>query len=129
MPIVNDHGWYVSMATFAYQVPPGQMLRADWKQNRRLRQFAELSTPGPKPARGPVLWLAGLADETVSAKTVESIFRQLRRQGTGVAYRAYPGLDHDPLVFGSFRDQVRWVEERFAGKPFTPGDRSPGTQR
>ena len=129
MPVVKDHGWEVSMATFAYQVPPGRMLRADWKQNRRLRQFAALSIPGAKAAGGPVLLLAGLADATVPAKTVELTFQQLRGQGTAVEYRAYPGLDHDPLVFGSFRDQVRWVEERFAGKPFTPGDHSPGTRR
>ena len=51
--------------------------------------------------------------------------------GTNVPhqYRAYPGLDHDPLVFGSFRDQVRWVEDRFAGKPFIAGDQSPKTCR
>jgi alpha-beta hydrolase superfamily lysophospholipase len=129
MPVVKEHGWEVSMATFAYQVPPGQMLRADWKQNRRLRQFVVLSVAGAKPTRGPVLLLAGSADETVPAKTVELTFQQLRRQGTAIEYRAYPGLDHDPLVFGSFRDQVRWVEDRFAGKPFAPGDHSPGTRR
>jgi hypothetical protein len=41
----------------------------------------------------------------------------MKDQGTTVEYKEYAGLDHDSLVFGSFRDQVRWVRDRFDGKP------------
>jgi hypothetical protein len=43
------------------------------------------------------------------------------RRGSTVEYKKYPGLDHDSLVFGSFRDQVRWVRDRFEGKPLPAG--------
>jgi len=41
--------------------------------------------------------------------------------GTGIAlsFRSYPGLDHDPTMVKSTPDQLAWVRDRFAGKPFT----------
>jgi hypothetical protein len=45
----------------------------------------------------------------------------MKDQGTTVEYKEYAGLDHDSLVFGSFRDQVRWVRDRFDGKPVNQG--------
>jgi hypothetical protein len=38
-------------------------------------------------------------------------------EGDIVEYKTYPGLDHDPLVYGSFRDQINWIHARFVGQP------------
>jgi hypothetical protein len=44
-------------------------------------------------------------------------YKRMQNQGTKVEYKKYAGLDHDSVVFGSFRDQVRWVQDRFDRKP------------
>jgi hypothetical protein len=36
----------------------------------------------------------------------------------------YPGLDHDPTMDKSTPDQLAWIRDRFAGKPFTGNCRS-----
>ena len=119
MPAVQDGGWYASLATFAYGVAPGKMLRSDWKQNRHLRDFLDLSRVGERPTRGPILVVAGIDDSSIPESSVRDGVERMRKQGSTVEYRTYAGLDHDPLMFGSFRDQFQWVADRFAGKPFS----------
>jgi alpha-beta hydrolase superfamily lysophospholipase len=114
MPVVQDGGWYVTLATYADRVPVGTMLRPDWKANASYRRYRELSTLGRRRAHRPVLLIQGLADATIPTRSTDALYARMRRQGAAVEYRKYPGLDHDPVVFGSFRDQVRWVAARFA---------------
>ena len=35
--------------------------------------------------------------------------------------KLYPNLAHDPVVYGSLKDQMEWIADRFAGKP-APSD-------
>ena len=86
----------------------------------RVTVIKALTKIGDRPAYGPLLMMAGAADTTSPAQGVEQMAARLRALGAAVEYRLYPGLDHDPLVFGSFRDQLRWVEDRFAGRPASP---------
>jgi acetyl esterase/lipase len=105
-----------TMATFAWEVPPGKMLRKDWRKSEDFNRYTAMSLVIDKPVYQPILLLAGGADTTAPPKTVEATLDQLKAVGADVVYRSYPGLDHDPLVFGSFRDQLRWVEDRFEGQ-------------
>src|SRR5262249_19972028 len=117
MPVVEKGGWFVTLATFAHEVPAGKLLKPDWKKNKHFQEFRQLSKLGEKPAFRPVLLLHGLEDEAIPTATVNELHKRMLKQKSEVEYRKYPGLDHDPLVFGSFRDQVRWVRDRFDGKP------------
>lgn len=123
MPVVRDGGWLTTLATVAYRVPMGQVLRPDWQANAHVQRFLAQNTLGERRTAGPLLLLQRLADATVPARTADSLYVRLRRLNRGVEYRAYPGLDHDPLVFGSWRDQVRWVAARFAGRQAPAGAR------
>ena len=122
MPAVSKGGWLFTMATFAHGVPKGQMLRPDWKNSKTFARFNAASDVHYGPAYGPILLLAGGADATTPPKVTDATYERLRAGGADVKYRVYPGLDHDPLVFGSFRDQLRFVEDRFAGKPFVAAE-------
>lgn len=61
--------------------------------------------------------IQGLEDEAIPIAATDALFKRMQQQKLVVEYLKYPGLDHDPLVFGSFRDQVRWVRDRFEGTP------------
>ena len=117
LPAAEKNGWLGTMATYAYGVPAGKMLNPDWSKSKTLEKFIALTKIGDRPAYGPLLMMAGAADTTSPAQGVEQMAERLKALGATVEYRLYPGLDHDPLVFGSFRDQLRWVEDRFAGRP------------
>ena len=114
MPTAEKAGWMGTMATFAWEVPPGRMLREDWRKSEDFNRYTAMSLIIDKPVYQPILLLSGGADTTAPPQTVEAALDQLKAVGADVVYRSYPGLDHDPLVFGSFRDQLRWVEDRFA---------------
>jgi pimeloyl-ACP methyl ester carboxylesterase len=123
MDVVNKGGWYVTLATFYEKVPQGEMVLPKAKDNRFFLQFREMSRLGLRRAHGPIFLAQGLEDTTIPSETVDDAYKSMRDQGTIVEYKKYPGLDHDSLVFGSFRDQVQWVQDRFDGKPVAPKER------
>lgn len=114
MPVVQTGGWFVSLATFAHEVPQGKMVLPGAADNPHFRKFRDMNLLGTRKAHGPIFLAAGLKDRTIPAASVRSALERMRAQGSTVEYREYPGLGHDALVFGSFRDQVRWVRDRFA---------------
>jgi pimeloyl-ACP methyl ester carboxylesterase len=123
MPAAETSGWMGTMATFAWEVAPGQMLKEGWRASDAFSRYTAMSLNIDSPVYQPILLLAGGADTTAPPQTVAAAFNQLKAVGADVVFRTYPGLDHDPLVFGSFRDQLRWVEDRFGGKA-TQGDQA-----
>jgi acetyl esterase/lipase len=117
MKVIETGGWYVSLATFAHEIPAGQMLKPGADDNVHYKQFSKMSFIGGRRAQGPIFLAQGVNDTTIPVVTVRDAYKRMKHQGTTVEYKEYPGLDHDSLVFGSFRDQVRWVQARFDGKP------------
>jgi acetyl esterase/lipase len=121
MPVVETGGWYVTLATFAHKIPVGKMVLPGAEKNAHFLKVREMSVIGRKRAHGPIFLAQGLEDTTVPTETVNVAYERMKDQGSTVEYKKYPGLDHDSLVFGSFRDQVRWVRDRFDGKPLPDG--------
>ena len=117
MPVVKEGGWYVTLATFAHEIPVGKMAKQGADKNPLFMKYRKMSMLGLRRAHGPIFLAQGAEDATVPAVTVRDALKRMKDQGTAVEYKEYSGLDHDSLVFGSFRDQVRWVRDRFEGKP------------
>jgi hypothetical protein len=64
------------------------------------------------------LFLVGGGDDILFTESAGSkIFQRLCSSGGRVQRNVYPGLGHDPLVYGSLRDQLDWIAARFAGEP------------
>ena len=127
MPVVNEGAWYTTLATFAQRIPVGKLLRPNWRENAHFQRLRRLSAVGEHHAYQPVLLIQGLADSTVTTTATDALYTRMRQQRTAVEYMKYPGLDHDPVVYGSFRDQLRWVQRRFTtraeGRPVQTGAR------
>jgi acetyl esterase/lipase len=126
MPVVEKGGWFVTLATFADKeigIPVGKVLKAGWKKSKHFQEFRNLTALGEKPSYGPVLLLQGEAEKTIPTEQTDALYKRMTKQKTMVDYRTYPDLDHDSLVFGSFRDQLRWVQDRFTGKPVAKRNR------
>jgi acetyl esterase/lipase len=117
MLVVKEGGWFVTLATFAHKVPVGKMVLSGAEKNPHFLKLRDMSMIGLKRAHGPIFLAQGDKDTTIPIDTVRIAYKRMLDQGTTAEYKEYAGLDHDSLVFGSFRDQVRWVQDRFDGKP------------
>jgi hypothetical protein len=117
LPVVKKRGWGVTLATFAYQIPVGKMVLPGAEKNPHFLKLREMSMIGRKRAHGPIFLAQGDKDTTIPIETVNIAYKRMQDQGTTVEYKQFAGLDHDSVVFGSFRHQIRWVQDRFNGKP------------
>ncbi len=68
----------------------------------------------------PLLVIAGEADQTEIFARVRPKVAKVCAAGIRVQFRAYKALDHDPTMQNSTPDQLNWINDRFAGRGFTP---------
>jgi pimeloyl-ACP methyl ester carboxylesterase len=116
-PDVTTKGcFYYGYATYV-AVPTGTLLRANWDKSPWVHRFFEGNAIGNAPIGGPLLVVAGEADQTVPISGVRAAVKQLCDGKQPVTFRSYPGLDHDPTMEKSTPDQLEWIRARFAGKP------------
>lgn len=108
--------WYLGYMLYA-DVPKGTMLKADWQANPWVRRYLSQAREGTVRLREPIMVLAGEADHTVPFSGERRIAARACRVGSRVDFKGYPGLDHGPTMVESVPDQLRWIRDRFAGKP------------
>jgi acetyl esterase/lipase len=63
----------------------------------------------------PTLVMQGTADVTVDPVDTDLLVRKLCKNGVEVAYRVFPGADHETVVTEGNGEAQAWVEARFAG--------------
>ena len=111
-----------SAASWAFTVlSTGEMLKPGWYENKYIQQFLARDQPGKQPTYGPLLLVSGGDDIIFTESASRKIFQRLCAAGGQVQRKVYPGLGHDPVVYGSLRDQMGWIAARFAGTP-APSD-------
>jgi pimeloyl-ACP methyl ester carboxylesterase len=110
--------WLYGYATYAGE-PPGAMVKPGWNELPAVRAFVAESLTTEKPVTGPILVIAGEADQSVAISGVRATVASACRKQMNVTFRSYPGLDHDPTMTNSTPDQLAWIRDRFEGKPAT----------
>lgn len=95
----------------------GEILKPDWASNQFVRQYFARNAPGKKPAQGPVLVISSELNPAVPIGGTAQVIARMCKQGDRVQFDRYP--DSPPAsVFGdSVRDQISWIQARFAGRP------------
>ena len=117
-PDVTTKGcWLYAYASFLSDREE-KVLKPGWDRTAAAQQFFTANQLGSAPVRGPLLVLSGEADETVPLALVKTVVKKACGNGIALSFHSYPGLDHDPTMEKSTPDQLAWVRDRFAGKPF-----------
>ena len=98
-------------------LPTDEMLQPGWNQNQYIKQFLARDRPGTRSTYGPVLLVGGGDDVLFTESASHTILQRLCAAGGKIQRKVYPGLGHDPVVYGSLRDQMDWIAARFAGRP------------
>jgi pimeloyl-ACP methyl ester carboxylesterase len=115
----GDGCWYYGYALYA-DLKSDAMLKPGWNRNPWAQQLFRENALGESPVSGPLLVIAGEADETVPIETVRQTVDHACRVGSPLLrLHSYPGLDHDPTMLESVPEQLAWIGERFAGASVT----------
>jgi len=111
-----EDGCSAASGAFA-AVSTDEIFLPSWKNNKYIQQFFQRDQPGKLPTYGPLLLVVGGDDILFTDSASRKIFQRLCITGARVQRNVYPGLGHDPVVYGSLRDQLDWIADRFAGEP------------
>ena len=114
--VTTNGCFYYGIATYA-ATPSGTLLRAGWEKSPWVHQLFKDNALAEKPIGGPMLIVAGEADQTIPIEGMRAQAKKMCDSAQPVSFRSYPGLDHDPVMEKSTPDQIAWIRERFAGEP------------
>ena len=96
----------------------GAVVKAGWESTTSVRRYFDAAVFGTAPLGVPLLVLAGEGDTTVVLSQVKASVARACASTLPIAFKAYPGLEHDPVMDKSTPDQLAWARDRLAGKPF-----------
>ena len=94
-----------------------KFLKANPAKTPPWQGIMQRNTPGQKPAGAPVFLAQGTADTIVRPAITRQFGKALCRQGTRVMFVALPGASHTFAARDSVRTALKWMDDRFAGKP------------
>jgi len=117
LPAVANEACLDAAAALLADTPAASLLQPHWADDPAVVRFARANLPDQSPAYGPILLLQGTADRTIPEPLTREAAAHLCKLGDVVRYQTYEGMDHDPLVDASFRDQIGWIAARFGGQP------------
>jgi hypothetical protein len=105
--------------TAAEPLQSAAALKADWQSNPFVQKYFERNRLGLQPADASLL-VVGSADDKSIGQTKKVVAR-LCQQGSRVQFQKYPEADPGRVIGDSVRDQMAWIQARFAGR-HTPSD-------
>lgn len=118
--------WYYAYAAMS-EVGAQASVRPDTLQLPEVRRYVRDSHSTDKPIRGPLMVLAGDDDLSVHFANIQASVKEACSRKLPIEFVHHPGLDHDPLMEKTTPEQLAWVRERLAGKPWSGN--CPGGQR
>jgi hypothetical protein len=96
-----------------------QTVKPGWFDNPHVRQYFVRNDLGQVRVYGPMMVISGDTDQAISPTMTAQAIAHMCKQGDQVQWQRYPGLDSGRVIGDSVRDQIAWIESRFAGRPAT----------
>ncbi|GAN72022.1 lipase [Acetobacter syzygii] len=117
-PLIASSGcWYAGYAAYSSQTS-SQIMQPGWTNLPVVRRMLAENEIGTSPVQGPMMVLTGGGDTSVPPEGVRKTAVKSCKNGVSLFFHLYPGLDHDPTMTQSVQDQINWIKDRFAHKPF-----------
>ena len=101
-----------------YDLTHENVFRPDWQQGPALIRWLDRARLDG-PVDQPLLVIASTDDPIVPAHAVDGMVRRLCARGAPVDYRRFQGigLDHSGILVATTGLRLRWIADRFAGRP------------
>ena len=101
------------------KLSPADLLKPGWASNQFVTQYFSRNTPGQKPAQGPIYILTSELDPSLPIGWTAQVVARMCKAGARVEFQRYPQSDTGSIFGDSVRDQIAWIQARFAGRPAT----------
>ena len=105
------------MTSTVSEVPASQMLKPNWEDNGFVRQFFARNSIGQKLTYRPLLIISSDADPVVRAGMTARAVARMCKQRDVVQFHKYQSAESARVLGDSARDQLTWIQERFARRP------------
>jgi Secretory lipase len=98
------------------ELSPSETVKQGWQNNGFVRQYFDRNSFAQTRAYGSILAISGDADQAIPATVTAQAIARMCKQGDRVQWERYPDLDSGRVIGDSVRDQIAWIEARFAGR-------------
>ena len=115
LPLYEQIGQACSLTEGAQKTSTAAMLKPTWKSNQFVQKYFSRNRLGLKPAGAPLLVISSETDPSILETT--KIVARLCKQGDRVQFEKYPESDPGRVIGDSVRDQIAWIQARFANGP------------
>jgi pimeloyl-ACP methyl ester carboxylesterase len=106
-----------SPSTTTPDLSAAEIVKPAWETNSFVRRYFDRNELGQTRAYGPIFVITGDADPAIPPTIRAQAFARMCKQGDRVQWERYPNLDAGRVIGDSVRDQIGWIESRFAGRP------------
>ncbi len=97
--------------------PVSAMLKQNWRNNKFVEEFFGRNRLGQKPAYGSLLVISDDRDPEVPPSMTAQVVTRMCKQGDRIQFDKFSDPQPGLLIGDSARDQLAWIEARFAGRP------------
>jgi Secretory lipase len=115
LPLYQQIGKGCGETDAAPKPSAAEMLKPKWESNKFVQNYLSRSRLGLKPTKAPLLVISSETDPSIT-ETMKVVAR-LCKQGDRVQFEKYPENDPGRVIGDSVRDQIAWVQARFANGP------------
>jgi Secretory lipase len=105
-----------SQARAIPELPPAEVTKPSWEKNVFVRQYFVRNNLGQTRAYGPILVISGDADQATPPTMTAQAIARMCKQGDRIQWERYHDLDPERVIGDSVRDQIGWIEARFASR-------------
>lgn len=119
LALYNQLGQTCSPVRTTPDLSAAEIVRSAWETNPFVRRYFDGNELGRTRAYGPIFIITGDADPAIPPTIRAQAFARMCKQGDRVQWERYPNLDAGRVIGDSVRDQIGWIESRFAGRPST----------
>jgi hypothetical protein len=99
------------------KLSPAEILRPNWASNKFVTGYFSRNAPGRKPVQRPMLVISSELDPDMPIQRTAQVIAGMCRQGDRVQFERYPQSDAGRVFGDSVREQIAWIQSRFAGRP------------
>lgn len=119
LPLYNQVAQTCPEARTIPPLPVSEIVKPGWEANPYVAKYFDRNQLGQARAYGPIVVLTGDADSAIPPTTRQQAFARMCKEGDRVQWERYPNRDAGMVIGDSVRDQIGWIEGRFAGRPAT----------
>jgi len=94
-----------------------EIAKPGWENNRFVKHYFNRNRAGERQASGPLLVIASASNPAMPISNVSRVIARMCAQGDRVQFENYADADPGSVIGESVRDQINWIQGRFAARP------------